>query len=56
MACTDLRAVEAIRKIEAELNKPVVTVNQAMMFSVMKAVLPNTAEPDFGRLFDQLKR
>jgi maleate cis-trans isomerase len=39
-----------------ELGKPVVTVNQAMMFSVMKALLPNAAVPNFGRLFDELKR
>ena len=56
MTCTDLRAVEAIRKIEAELNKPMVAVNQAMMFSVMKGLLPNAAVPDFGCLFDGLKR
>ncbi len=56
MACTDLRAGEAIRKIEAELNKPVVTVNQAMMFAVMKGLTPNAVAPNFGRLFGQLKR
>lgn len=56
MACTDLRAVDAIRKIEAELSKPVVTVNQAMMFSVMKEFSRNPLAPAFGRFFDQLKR
>jgi len=33
LACTDLRAVEAISRIEAALNKPVVSSNQAMMFA-----------------------
>jgi len=56
MACTDLRAVEAIRKIETELDKPVITVNQAMMFAVMKRLMPNAVVPNFGRLFGQLKR
>lgn len=56
MACTDLRALKAIRKIEAELNKPVVTVNQAMMFAVMKEFSINPVTPAFGRLFDCLKR
>ncbi len=56
MACTDLRTLKAIRKIEAELGKPVVTVNQAMMFAVMKELLPNAVAPKYGRLFDRLKR
>jgi len=56
MACTDLRAVEAIRTIEAKLDKPVVTVNQAMIFSVVRELLPNAVVLKFGRLFDQLKR
>ena len=30
LSCTDLRAVEATQRIEAELQKPVVAVNQAM--------------------------
>lgn len=34
LACTDLRAVEAITRIEAAVNKPVVTSNQAMLFAV----------------------
>ena len=54
MACTDLRAVEAIAKIETELNKPVVTVNQAMMFAVSKRFSLGHSVPSFGRLFDQL--
>jgi maleate cis-trans isomerase len=32
MACTDLRAVETISRIESALGKPVVTANQAMVF------------------------
>ena len=35
LACTDLRAIEAIPRIEAVLSKPVVTSNQAMMFMAM---------------------
>jgi len=30
LSCTDLRAVEATQRIEAELQRPVVAVNQAM--------------------------
>lgn len=54
LSCTDMRAVEAISRIEATLNKPVVTSNQAMMFCLMQALnLPrHPALP--GLLFDRL--
>lgn len=54
LSCTDMRAVEAIDRIEATLGKPVVTSNQAMMFCLMRALnLPrHDALP--GRLFDLL--
>ncbi|UWQ35502.1 Asp/Glu racemase (plasmid) [Leisingera sp. M527] len=54
LSCTDMRAVEAVERIEAHLGKPVVTSNQAMMFCLMRALgLPrHDALP--GRLFDQL--
>jgi len=35
LACTDLRAVEAISRIEEALNKPVISSNQAMMFAIL---------------------
>ncbi|WP_299641120.1 Asp/Glu racemase [uncultured Ruegeria sp.] len=54
LSCTDMRAVEAIDRIEATLGKPVVTSNQAMVFCLMRALnLPHSdALP--GRLFDLL--
>lgn len=54
LSCTDMRAAEAVERIEAHLGKPVITSNQAMMFCLMKALeLPrHDALP--GRLFDQL--
>ncbi|WP_027256230.1 maleate cis-trans isomerase family protein [Leisingera aquimarina] len=54
LSCTDMRAVEAVERIEAHLGKPVVTSNQAMMFCLMRALgLPrHDALP--GRLFDRL--
>jgi maleate cis-trans isomerase len=49
-----MRSVEAITRIEAHLNKPVVTSNQAMMFCLMRALhLPRHANLP-GRLFDLL--
>lgn len=54
LSCTDMRSVEAIERIEAALNKAVVSSNQAMMFALMRALeLPrHGALP--GRLFDHL--
>ncbi|WP_170415490.1 maleate cis-trans isomerase family protein [Ruegeria atlantica] len=54
LSCTDMRSVEAIERIEAALNKPVITSNQAMVFGLLKALnLPrHDALP--GRLFDNL--
>lgn len=56
LACTDLRAIEVIERIETELCKPVVTVNQAMMFATMKEFSLNCAAPAFGCLFDRLQQ
>ena len=54
LSCTDMRAVEAIDRIEATLDKPVVTSNQAMMFALMRALdLPRHGTVP-GRLFDLL--
>jgi len=54
LSCTDMRSVEAVTRIEAVLNKPVVTSNQAMMFALMRALgLPRHAGVP-GRLFDLL--
>ena len=36
LSCTDMRAVEAIEAIENELQKPVITSNQAMMHASLK--------------------
>ncbi|NVK14165.1 MAG: Asp/Glu racemase [Rhodobacteraceae bacterium] len=54
LSCTDMRAVEAVERIEAHLGKPVVTSNQAMMFCLMRALgLPRHGGLP-GRLFDRL--
>lgn len=54
LSCTDMRSVEVIEKIEATLDKPVVTSNQAMMFCLYrKLALPRNPNLP-GRLFDCL--
>ncbi len=55
LSCTDMRAVEAISRIEAVTGKPVVTSNQAMVFALCRALgLPRPDGP-FGQLFDRLE-
>lgn len=54
LSCTDMRSVEAVRDIEATLNKPVVTSNQAMMFCLMRALKLDRHDAVPGRLFDRL--
>jgi len=54
LSCTDMRAVEAVERVEAALGKPVITSNQAMIFGVMRALaLPRGAHHP-GALFDVL--
>ena len=57
LSCTDMRAVEVIDALEAALDKPVVTSNQALLYAALKRLnaRPATAEPlsappGFGRL------
>ncbi len=54
LSCTDMRAVEAIDRLEAHLGKPVVTSNQAMVFCMIQMLKlgRDTALP--GRLFDHI--
>ena len=44
LSCTDMRAVEAVETLEAELGKPVITSNQALVYAVMQAF--NRPPPD----------
>ncbi len=55
LSCTDMRSVEAIEALESRLGKPVITSNQALMFSAARTL--NLAPQDVvlkGRLFDCL--
>lgn len=54
LSCTDMRSVEAVERVEATLDKPVVTSNQAMMFCLMQALSLPRHDALPGRLFDQL--
>ena len=51
LSCTEMRAVEAIAALEKELAKPVVTSNQALMFTAaVKLGLEPASVPQYGRL------
>ena len=50
LSCTDMRSVEAIAEIEAELGKPVVTSNQAMMYQATRLTGIADPMPGYGQL------
>ena len=54
LSCTDMRSVEVIERLENTLGKPVVTSNQAMMFSLMQALSIARHDRAPGQLFDHL--
>ncbi len=54
LSCTDMRALEAVTRIEARLDKPVVTSNQALVFGLMRALELARHDGVPGRLFDLL--
>ena len=54
LSCTEMRSVEAINALEKDLDKPVVTSNQALMFACLKRIGVSSAGLGVGgRLFDQ---
>ena len=53
LSCTEMRAVEAIDALERDLDKPVVTSNQALMFACLNRIGVTPASLGVGgRLFD----
>ena len=55
LSCTDMRSVEIIDRLEAELGKPVITSNQAMLFQALHHLGLGYAD-GFGNLFTSLER
>ena len=51
LSCTDMRAVEVISQLEAELHKPVITSNQALLFNALKHLDIATDEINCGLLY-----
>lgn len=56
LSCTDMRSVEAIARLEADLGKPVVSSNQAMLFQTLQKLEINDPVIGYGRLLDGRER
>ena len=52
LSCTAIRAVEAITPIEAEIDKPVVTSNQAMVWHALRKLGIDDRPAGYGRLME----
>ena len=52
ISCTAIRAVEAIAPIEADIGKPVVTSNQAMVWHALKKLGIDDMPTGYGRLME----
>ncbi|NNE21481.1 MAG: Asp/Glu racemase [Rhizobiales bacterium] len=50
MSCTDMRSIEMIDRLEAELGKPVVSSNQAMLFEALEMLDIRSSGIRCGRL------
>lgn len=50
VSCTDLRAMEAVERLEHTLGKPVVTSNQATLWAILRALGRTPDVAGFGRL------
>jgi maleate cis-trans isomerase len=53
LSCTDLRALEVIAPLEAELGKPVLSSNQVTLWAVLSTLGEPTGLPRLGRLLAQ---
>lgn len=53
LSCTDLRALEVIEQLEAELGKPVLSSNQVTLWAVLRALGAPVNYPGFGRILAQ---
>ncbi|WP_299372972.1 Asp/Glu racemase [uncultured Tateyamaria sp.] len=52
LSCTDMRSVEILGQLEAELGKPVISSNQAMVFQALQLMGWNAPLRGYGRLLE----
>jgi maleate isomerase len=53
VSCTNYRTFEVIEALEADLDKPVVTSNQALLWNVLSVAGVDAADIPLGSLFDR---
>ena len=51
LSCTGIRSLDIIEKVEAQINKPVITSNQAQMWSALRLAGINDNLKGYGQLF-----
>jgi maleate isomerase len=54
LSCTAVRTAEVIEELERDLDRPVVTSNQAMVWHCLKELGVRAEVKGYGRLFDRL--
>ncbi|MEL7255038.1 MAG: Asp/Glu racemase [Pseudomonadota bacterium] len=54
LSCTDMRAVEVIARLEEDLQKPIITSNQAMVFQALQMLALPSPGTGFGTLMERL--
>jgi len=54
LSCTQLRSIDVVELLEADLGVPVVTANQALFWQSLKLLKIRPKNSRFGSLFDQL--
>ena len=52
LSCTDMRSVECIARLEAQLGKPVITSNQAIAWNTLRRLGITDPIPGFGQLLE----
>ena len=53
VSCTAVRAIEAIESVEADIGKPAVTSNQAMLWHALRLLDIGDSVPGYGRLLTE---
>ncbi len=53
LSCTDMRSVETIARLEAAVNKPVISSNQAMAFQAMQLARVDEPLLGYGQLLER---
>ena len=53
VSCTAVRAIEAIESVEADIGKPAVTSNQAMLWHALRLLDIGDPVPGYGRLLTE---